>query len=56
LAPGFERIYLPGEKGFLESNKRTSQGIPLDVRMVEQLEALALELNVSKLNSLNSTE
>ena len=36
LAPGFERIYLPGEKGFLESNKRTSQGIPLDVRMVEQ--------------------
>ena len=56
LSPGFKRIYLPGEKGFLEANKRTSQGIPLDARMVDQLEALAIEFNISKLDAIDGTE
>jgi len=46
-APGVDRIWLPGEKEFVEREKRLAQGIPLNENMIEELRSLAKEAGVS---------
>lgn len=56
LAPDFERIYLPGEKGFLEADKRGKEGIPIDTFMIDELAALATELHIASLTNTKDVE
>lgn len=46
LRPGVARVYVPGEKGFLEEQRRRREGIPLPGRVFEELRRWARELNV----------
>jgi LDH2 family malate/lactate/ureidoglycolate dehydrogenase len=46
LRPGVARVYVPGERGFLEQQRRLQEGIPLPLRVVEELRRWARELGV----------
>jgi LDH2 family malate/lactate/ureidoglycolate dehydrogenase len=46
LAPGAERIYLPGEKEHIAEKGRLAKGIPLNSETVEELRTLAAENEV----------
>jgi len=52
LRPGVERIYVPGERGFLEEQRRRKEGIPLPRRVFEELRRWAEELNVVPLEAM----
>lgn len=43
---GVERIYLPGERGFLEREDRLKNGVPLHSKLVEDLRTLAKRLSI----------
>jgi L-2-hydroxycarboxylate dehydrogenase (NAD+) len=43
---GVDRIWLPGEKEFVTRNQRLTDGIPLNTKMTDELEALAIKINV----------
>jgi len=45
-AEGFDEVYLPGERGFEESKKRSRDGIPIAQGTLKRLLALAGKLNV----------
>ena len=45
-APGVDRIYVPGERGYLTAQQREREGIPLSAERAEKLELLAAELGV----------
>ncbi|MET3661181.1 Ldh family oxidoreductase [Aquamicrobium ahrensii] len=47
--PGFDEVYYPGEKGFLEEQRRAREGIPVQQRVVSELNALAAEVQVGPL-------
>ncbi|MBI4182980.1 MAG: Ldh family oxidoreductase [Proteobacteria bacterium] len=47
LRPGVERVYLPGERGFLEMELRRHRGIPIHERAFAEMQKLARELNVA---------
>ncbi len=47
-APGFERVYAPGERGFLLTAERTRTGIPLPEHRLAELCALADHLGVDR--------
>lgn len=47
--PGVERIWLPGEQSHLKRQKYAVEGIPLSVGQVNELSALALELEIAPL-------
>lgn len=49
LRPGFDRVYLPGERGFIEMKKREVEGIPVDVGVLSELNEWADELKVPAL-------
>lgn len=46
-APGVERIYAPGEQGFLRAAAREREGIPLAPERVAELRALGARLGVA---------
>jgi LDH2 family malate/lactate/ureidoglycolate dehydrogenase len=46
-AEGQSRIYVPGEKEYEEAARRTSQGIPLEGKVVRDLARLAQELGLN---------
>jgi LDH2 family malate/lactate/ureidoglycolate dehydrogenase len=50
LRPGVERVYMPGEKGYLEEKKRLAEGIPLTRKVIRQLQGWAVELGVPPLD------
>jgi len=41
-----DRIWLPGEKEYVIRNQRISNGIPLSRNMIQELESLALEMDI----------
>ena len=45
-APGADRIYLPGEKEHETFSERSTNGIPLNAKMAEELKALAAQAGV----------
>lgn len=47
--PGVERVYTPGERGYLTSAERERSGIPLPERRVAELCELAVSLGVAPL-------
>lgn len=47
-APGHERIFLPGERGFREIPRRQQHGIPVRPHVLEQLNSLADKLGVNR--------
>ncbi len=49
LAPGAERIYVPGEIEHNLATERRAKGMPLEVRLVEALAAIAREVGVQPL-------
>ena len=49
--PGFDRVYYPGEKGFIEEQQRLRDGIPVQLRVVRELNALAAGAGVKALAS-----
>lgn len=49
LRPGFDRVYLPGERGFLEQEVRLKNGIPVTERVFNALRQWAEELSVPPL-------
>ncbi len=52
LRPGVERVYAPGEKGFLEERRRLREGIPLPRRVLEELRRWARELRVAPIETM----
>lgn len=48
-APGVDRVYAPGERGFLRAGERERSGIPLSERRLVELRALAERLGVEPL-------
>ena len=52
LRPGVDRIYVPGERGFLEEQRRRKEGIPLPTRVFEELRRWAEELKVVPLEAM----
>ena len=46
LAPGFERIYAPGEKEFLNQDAYRAAGIPLTLETIEDVLATARGLGL----------
>lgn len=54
--PGFDRVFYPGEKGFLEERRRLREGIPVQQRVVRELNALAAEAGVPALAQMHSTD
>ena len=44
--PGFERVYLPGERGLLTRAERRLKGIPLWEKLVDDLSKLAKKLSI----------
>lgn len=46
IAPGVERIFVPGEIEHETQQRRTSEGIPLNVALRDELKALGAELGV----------
>jgi LDH2 family malate/lactate/ureidoglycolate dehydrogenase len=49
LRPGFDRVFLPGERGFTEMEKRKVDGIPIEVETLRELKEWADELKVPAL-------
>lgn len=49
LAPGNDRIFIPGEIEFEAAQRRTRDGLPLETAIVEKLNRLAAEVSVSGL-------
>ena len=47
LAPGFERVYAPGEKEHLNRQAYPQEGIPLTVQTLEGLFSTAAELGLA---------
>jgi LDH2 family malate/lactate/ureidoglycolate dehydrogenase len=45
-APGVERVYLPGERGYLTAQRREREGIPVSPERAEKLKLLARDLGV----------
>jgi ureidoglycolate dehydrogenase (NAD+) len=45
-APGVDRIYVPGERGYLTAQQRERDGIPVPAERAEKLRLLAAELGV----------
>lgn len=45
-APGVDRVYVPGERGYLTARQRERDGIPLTAQRAGKLRALAGELGV----------
>lgn len=43
---GVDRVYLPGERGFLTREDRMVNGIPLHAKLVEDLRALARRYSI----------
>jgi LDH2 family malate/lactate/ureidoglycolate dehydrogenase len=52
LRPGVDRIYVPGERGFLEEQRRRKEGIPLPTRVFEELRRWARELGVAPVEAI----
>lgn len=50
--PGVERIFLPGEQSHAKREERTRLGIPVPAPLLANLDRLALELGISKLQDL----
>lgn len=50
LAEGVERIYLPGEIEFERKAERESNGIPLSVEVVNELNSVALRYSIEPIN------
>ena len=48
-APGVDRVYVPGERGFLLAQEREREGIPLSARRLSELRKLAEQVGVSPL-------
>jgi LDH2 family malate/lactate/ureidoglycolate dehydrogenase len=46
-APGVDRVYAPGERGYLISEERKREGIPLTPKRISTLSALAADLGVA---------
>jgi LDH2 family malate/lactate/ureidoglycolate dehydrogenase len=46
LMEGVDRVYLPGEKGFVTAAERRVSGIPLWEKLVRDLRALAAGLSI----------
>ena len=46
LAPGFDRIYVPGEIAFLEKEKRIEEGIPIHISVYRELGQVASDLGL----------
>jgi LDH2 family malate/lactate/ureidoglycolate dehydrogenase len=46
-APGVDRVYVPGERGFLLARERQKDGIPLPAARLERLRTLGDEFGVS---------
>jgi LDH2 family malate/lactate/ureidoglycolate dehydrogenase len=53
VRPGVERVYVPGEQGFLEERRRRRDGLPLPGRVVEELRRWAGELQVAPVEALS---
>lgn len=51
LRPGVSRVYLPGERGFLEMESRRRNGIPIHTRAFEETQRMARELGVTPLEA-----
>lgn len=49
--PGFERIWLPGEQSFEKRRTYTRQGIPMPPVLIEDLDALADQLGIARLET-----
>ena len=47
-APGFSKVFVPGELEFLSSDERSRNGIPVDEKTWEDITSLALHLNVDR--------
>jgi LDH2 family malate/lactate/ureidoglycolate dehydrogenase len=45
-APGVARIYAPGERGFVEAERRTREGIPIGAELLARLQQLGAEAGV----------
>jgi LDH2 family malate/lactate/ureidoglycolate dehydrogenase len=52
LRPGASAICVPGEQGFLEQRRRLREGVPLPVRVFEDLRRWARELQVPQIERL----
>jgi LDH2 family malate/lactate/ureidoglycolate dehydrogenase len=48
LAPGFERVYAPGEKEFLNGRAYRAEGIPLTLETIEDVLATARSLGIAE--------
>jgi L-2-hydroxycarboxylate dehydrogenase (NAD+) len=46
-APGQERIYIPGEKEYEATERYLVEGVPLNLKVADDLKALGLELDVT---------
>lgn len=44
--PGVDRIYVPGERGFLEMERRRRDGVPITAAALEAMRSLGAELDV----------
>jgi LDH2 family malate/lactate/ureidoglycolate dehydrogenase len=51
--PGVERVYVPGERGFVEEQRRLREGIPLTERVLEELRRWAHELKVEPVEAMD---
>ena len=47
LRPGVARVYVPGERGFLEERRRLQDGVPVPQRVCEELQRWADALHVA---------
>lgn len=54
LRPGVDRVYLPGERGFLEEQRRLREGIPLPLRVIDELCRWARDLGVAPIEACAS--
>jgi LDH2 family malate/lactate/ureidoglycolate dehydrogenase len=46
-AEGVDRVYAPGERGYLTAERRSREGIPMTSAVVDELRALGAELGVA---------
>jgi LDH2 family malate/lactate/ureidoglycolate dehydrogenase len=54
LRPGVDRVYVPGEQGFLEERRRCRDGVPLPIRVLDHLQRWARDLNVAPIEPLTA--
>ncbi|MFB3818336.1 MAG: Ldh family oxidoreductase [Candidatus Methylomirabilales bacterium] len=52
LRPGVQRVYVPGEQGFLEEQRRRRDGVPLPKRVFHELRRWAVELRLPPLEAM----